>query len=47
MSFGINVKGGTNAGWRIAREAVKWTCTCGIESRTYSCAKCGDRRPNG
>jgi hypothetical protein len=47
MSFGINVKGGTNAGIRVVKELPKWKCgLCFGESDKYACpAGCGTRRP--
>jgi len=45
----INVKGGTNAGWKIEHQArtKPWTCGCGLENKpTYrNCPGCYTARP--
>jgi hypothetical protein len=48
MTFAINVRGGTNAGIRVVKALVRWTCdVCGTETDKYSCPnRCGTTRPS-
>ena len=47
LSFGIHVKGGTNAGRKKVKRLKEWTCKCGRwhPGKDYSCTECGARRP--
>lgn len=47
----INVRGGTNAGWRKQKpaETRAWVCGCLEERPAYllNCLRCGERRGYG